>query len=135
MSLAADPDRKIPSYGWICMDWLMKDFQLPLFSTRSGHQFAERHSGTNEVTFPFLLTCASTRVEPGMEGKANYSPFQCYVHSGSLSTLIFRRRLSTCYVTRPACPHTEMVKTLSEDLRWRVIYHRYIYGSSIEDTA
>ena len=64
-----------------------------------------------------------------------YSAFQCYVHSGSLSTFIFRRRLSTCYVIRPACPHTEMVKTLSEDLRWRVIYHKYIYGSSIEDTA
>lgn len=28
-----------------------------------------------------------------------------------------------------------MVKNLSEDLRWRVIYHRYIYGSSIEETA
>ena len=40
-----------------------------------------------------------------------------------------------CYVTRPACPHTEMVKTLSKDLPWRVIYHRYINGSSIEDTA
>ena len=33
-----------------------------------------------------------------------YSPFQCYVHSGHLLTFIFRRRLSTCYVsyaTRP----------------------------------
>ena len=28
-----------------------------------------------------------------------------------------------------------MVKNLSEDLRWRVIYHRYICGSSIEETA
>ena len=29
----------------------------------------------------------------------------------------------------------KMVKNLSEDLHWRVIYHRYIYGSSIEETA
>ncbi|XP_078355939.1 uncharacterized protein LOC144640731 isoform X1 [Oculina patagonica] len=29
----------------------------------------------------------------------------------------------------------KMVKKLSEDLRWRVIYHRFIYGSSIEETA
>ena len=70
-----------------------------------------------------------------LDDSGTYNPFQCYVHSGSLSTFIFRRSLSTCYVTRPACPHTEMVKTLSEDLRWRVIYHRNIYGSSIEDTA
>ena len=64
MSLAADPDRKIPSYGWICMDWLMKDFQLPLFSNRSGHQLAECHSGTIKVPFSLpadmcLNTCGT----------------------------------------------------------------------------
>ena len=29
----------------------------------------------------------------------------------------------------------KVVKNLSEDLHWRVIYHRHIYGSSIEETA
>ena len=32
------------------------------------------------------------------------------------------------------CPNWKMVKDLSEDLRWQVIYHWYIYGSSIKET-
>ena len=29
----------------------------------------------------------------------------------------------------------KIMKVLHEDLRWRVIYHQYLYGSSIKETA
>ena len=63
-----------------------------------------------------------------------YNRFQCYVHSGYLSTSIFWRS-SFDMLCNQARTSVKMVKTLSEDFRWQVIYRRYIYGSSIEETA